>query len=45
MENGFVVIPRGSPVTGAVTSKTGRAIGGKSGKFDTGLCQTKCTGW
>lgn len=34
VENGFVVIPRGSPVTGVVTWKTGRAIGGKSGKFD-----------
>ncbi|WP_232492992.1 hypothetical protein [Novosphingobium kaempferiae] len=33
-ENGFVVIPRGSPVTGLITWKTGRAIGGKSGKFE-----------
>lgn len=33
-ENGFVVIPRGSMVTGVITWKTGRAIGGKSGKFD-----------
>jgi hypothetical protein len=33
-EKGFVVIPRGSPVTGVISWKTGRAIGGKSGKFD-----------
>lgn len=34
IENGMVVIPRGSLVTGAVSWKTGRAIGGKSGKFE-----------
>lgn len=34
VENGAVVIPRGSPVAGVITYKTGRAIGGKSGKFD-----------
>lgn len=34
VENGVVVIPRGSTATGAITWKTGRAIGGKSGKFD-----------
>lgn len=34
VENGFVVIPRGSIVQGTITWKTGRAIGGKSGKFD-----------
>lgn len=33
-EGNDVVIPRGSPVTGTITWKTGRAIGGKSGKFD-----------
>ena len=33
-ENGTVVIPRGSRATGVVTAQTGRAIGGKSGKFD-----------
>lgn len=33
-EGDQVVIPRGSPVTGTVTWKTGRAIGGKSGKFE-----------
>jgi len=34
VEGGQVVIPRGSQVTGTITWKTGRAIGGKSGKFD-----------
>jgi hypothetical protein len=33
-EGDQVVIPRGSPVTGTVSWKTGRAIGGKSGKFE-----------
>lgn len=33
-ENGEVAIPRGSTVTGTVTYKTGKAIGGKSGKFE-----------
>jgi hypothetical protein len=34
IDNGVVVIPRGSNATGVVTAQTGRAIGGKSGKFD-----------
>lgn len=34
MENGVVVIPRGAAVVGTMTWKTGRAIGGKSGKFE-----------
>lgn len=34
VENGVVVIPRGSIATGVVSMKTGRAIGGKSGKFE-----------
>lgn len=34
LENGGVVIPRGSSATAVVTAQTGRAIGGKSGKFD-----------
>lgn len=33
-DNGVVVIPRGSMATGVVSMQTGRAIGGKSGKFD-----------
>jgi hypothetical protein len=33
-ENGVVVIPRGSIATGVISMQTGRAIGGKSGKFD-----------
>ncbi len=34
VENGAVVIPRGSVVQATVSWKTGRAIGGKSGKFE-----------
>ena len=34
VENGVVVIPRGSHAVGVITMQTGRAIGGKSGKFD-----------
>jgi len=34
VEGDTVVIPRGSPVVATVTWKTGRAIGGKSGKFE-----------
>lgn len=33
-DNGVVVIPRGSIADGVISMKTGRAIGGKSGKFD-----------
>ncbi len=33
-EQGVVVIPRGSLVSGEITFKTGKAIGGKSGKFE-----------
>lgn len=34
VEGNKVVIRRGSSVTGTITWKTGRAIGGKSGKFE-----------
>ncbi|WP_199504714.1 hypothetical protein [Qipengyuania sp. YIM B01966] len=34
VDNGAVVIPRGSAVQATITWKTGRAIGGKSGKFE-----------
>jgi hypothetical protein len=34
VHGGVIVIPRGSPATGTITWKTGKAIGGKSGKFD-----------
>lgn len=34
VENGKVAIPRGSQVEGTVAWKTGKAIGGKSGKFE-----------
>lgn len=33
-DNGMVVIPRGSPAVAVITMQTGRAVGGKSGKFD-----------
>lgn len=33
-EGGVVVIPRGSIATGLISMQTGRAVGGKSGKFD-----------
>ena len=33
-EDGYIAIQRGTPVTGLITWKTGRAIGGKSGKFE-----------
>lgn len=33
-ENGVVVIPRGTKAEATVTFKTGKAIGGKSGKFE-----------
>jgi len=34
LEAGKVAIPRGSHVTGTISFKTGKAIGGKSGKFE-----------
>jgi hypothetical protein len=34
ISQGMVVIPRGSPASGTVTWKTGKAVGGKSGKFE-----------
>jgi hypothetical protein len=34
VENGTVAIPRGSQAIGEIIWKTGRAIGGKSGKFE-----------
>lgn len=34
VENGVVVIPRGAKAFGTITMKTGRAVGGKSGKFE-----------
>lgn len=34
VENGVVAIPRGSQVAGTIAWKTGKAIGGKSGKFE-----------
>lgn len=34
LDGGNVVIPRGSHVEGTISFKTGKAIGGKSGKFE-----------
>lgn len=34
VEGGVIAIPRGTVVQGTITWKTGRAIGGKSGKFE-----------
>ena len=34
VENGIVAIPRGTRVESTVTYKTGKAVGGKSGKFE-----------
>jgi len=34
VENGQVIIPRGSPVAGTISWRTGKGIGGKSAKFD-----------
>jgi hypothetical protein len=34
VQDGVVVIPRGSKASGIISMQTGRAIGGKSGKFD-----------
>lgn len=33
-QNGVVIIPRGAPVTGTISWRTGKGIGGKSAKFD-----------
>jgi len=34
VEGGVIAIPRGTTVQGTITFKTGRAIGGESGKFE-----------
>jgi hypothetical protein len=34
IDGGAVVVPRGSQVVASVTWKTGKAVGGKSGKFE-----------
>ena len=43
-EQGIVVIPRGSLVTGVITFKTGKAIGGKSGKFEVAFKTVQVSG-
>lgn len=44
VDHGLVVIPRGSIADGVVTMKTGRAIGGKSGKFDITFASVSANG-
>jgi hypothetical protein len=44
VENGVVVIPRGSNAIGLVTMQTGRAVGGKSGKFDVSFQSVSANG-
>lgn len=44
VENGIVAIPRGTNVQGVITYKTGRAIGGKSGKFEVTFDQITVNG-
>lgn len=44
VENGAVVIPRGAAVSAVVTWKTGRAVGGKSGKFEVAFDQVWVNG-
>lgn len=34
LQNGAVIIPRGSPVVGEIVWRTGKGIGGKSAKFE-----------
>lgn len=44
VENGMVAVPRGSKVLGLVKWKTGKAIGGKSGKFEIEFKQLNVNG-
>lgn len=44
MEGGVVAIPRGSKALGAIKWKTGKAIGGKSGKFEIEFKQVTVNG-
>jgi hypothetical protein len=44
VDHGVVVIPRGSMADGVVTMQTGRAIGGKSGKFDISFTSVTANG-
>lgn len=44
VENGLVAIPRGSKVEGTVTWKTGKAVGGKSGKFEVSFDRVNVSG-
>lgn len=44
VDRGEIVIPRGSPATGEISWKTGRAVGGKSGKFDVSFREIRANG-
>nr|WP_314443185.1 hypothetical protein [uncultured Sphingomonas sp.] len=44
VENGVVAVPRGSKALGLVKWKTGKAIGGKSGKFEIEFKQLNVNG-
>ena len=44
LENGVVAIPRGSKALGMVKWKTGKGIGGKSGKFEIEFKQLNVNG-
>jgi hypothetical protein len=44
VENGVVAIQRGTNVQGVISYKTGRAIGGKSGKFEVTFDQITVNG-
>ncbi|GAA4002107.1 hypothetical protein GCM10022211_11610 [Sphingomonas humi] len=44
VENGVVAVPRGSKALGLIKWKTGKAIGGKSGKFEVEFKQLNVNG-
>lgn len=44
VENGVVAVPRGSKALGTIKWKTGKAIGGKSGKFEIAFKQLNVNG-
>ena len=44
IENGVVAVPRGSKALGLIKWKTGKAIGGKSGKFEIAFKQLNVNG-
>lgn len=44
VEGGKVVIPRGAPVASVVTWRTGKGVGGKSGKFEMSFSTVRVAG-